>query len=79
MTSARCRWCGAPAIGTVTASGLASPIDYCDSDPCWEQCYKTVRGLLPRTWGPVKTAGRRATRQAGPDLFDLLPGGKETA
>lgn len=73
MTVIRCRWCDAVATGTVTASGI-DPIDYCNQVECWEQCYKIVRSRVPRTWGPVKARGRRPQqRQAGPDLFSLLP------
>jgi hypothetical protein len=75
----RCSWCGATATGSVTAKGLDAPLYDCGSLECWERSYKTVRGMVPRTWKLIsRPTGRKRAPQAGPDLFDLLPDGRDT-
>jgi hypothetical protein len=80
MIASTCRWCGKAATGYVEAAGLAAPISDCGSAPCWEESYKIVKGMLPRTWKLINSKGRRKQApQPGPDLFDLLPKERDTA
>ena len=49
-----CRWCLRPATGIVTA-GSKPKVTIAHCDQHWDDAYREVKDLLPRTWKLLDT------------------------